>query len=47
MPTSPESLEAIIVTNTSVHILWRFNTINECPYSGYSPNIEEFEPYED
>ena len=47
VPGAPESLEAIIVKNATIHILRRLHSIEQSPVSSDSPNHYEFKPKED
>lgn len=45
MPGSPKIFKAIMIAETSFHVIKRFYAIYKCPNSGYAPNYEKFIPY--
>lgn len=47
MPHPPKPLKSIIIANTSTEIVHDLHAAQSGPYSGYSPDDEEFEPDED
>ena len=46
MPTSPETLKAIVIINTSIHIFRGLDLINQGHTSGNFPNCIKFKPNE-
>lgn len=44
MPSSPEELCAVVVADTTNHVLWWVHSVNQRPKSEHSPGDQELEP---